>query len=143
MTRPETIPAGALLDALRTDGGFTFDPSSGRLVNVGERIGWAIARPGTERIIGVTLDPAAFAGELAVLLDAYAAELADGALIGGWHSPQRDVYMVELTDVYVVGEGQAVLLGALRGQESVFNLGTGAVVAVPDVLAEDAPLRVA
>jgi hypothetical protein len=138
-----TIPAVELLERLRTDGGFTFDPSTGRLVNVGDRIGWAIARPGTERIIGVTLDPAAFESELSVLLADYGEEIAGGALVGGWHSADRDVYMVELSDVYVVGEGQAVLLGALRGQESVFNLGTGRTVHVPDVLAEDTPLRVA
>lgn len=138
-----TVPAVELLDALRTDGGFTWDPSTGHLLRAGDRIGWAIARPGTERIIGVTLDPEAFAGELSVLLADYAADIDAGALVGGWHSPERDVWMVELTDVYVVDEGQAVLLGALRGQESVFNLGTGASVNVPDVLAEDAPLRVA
>lgn len=114
---------------LATDGGFTFDPTTGTLVHTGDRTGWAISRAGTERLIGPTLDDSA--AFLAAFLDAWEEARTTGGLVGGWYSDQRRTYMCEVTDVYDVDRATAVVLGMRADQETVCDLATGEVAAVP------------
>jgi hypothetical protein len=117
-----------LLHDLTTHGGFTFDPSTGEAVRVGDRDGWAIARAGTERIIGDQPDAALFGEAFA---RTYAEAVTTGGLVGGWHSDQRRAYMVEITDVHDVDRATALVLGMRADQETVFSLTTGETAPVP------------
>ena len=115
-----------ILPALVTDGGFTFDPQSAELVEIGTRRGFAIAVPGTETVLGngdlTTEDLVSAIGDLIMV---HADALATGAMIGGWHSPERDVYMVEISDVIRCDRESAIAIGRMRGQEAITDLATG------------------
>lgn len=117
-----------ILAALVDDGGFTFDPATRTMISIGDRDGWAIARAGTERIIGRDVVADVFAAEFD-RVDRDARE--SGALVGGWYSDQRRVYMLEITDVHTVDRDTALVLGMRADQETVLNLGTGELAAVP------------
>lgn len=116
-------------DRLATDGGFTFDPHTATLIHLGDRDGWAIARAGSERIIGPTLDDSA--EFLAAFLGAWDEAATTGGLVGGWYSDQRRTYMVEVTDVHECDRATALVLGMQADQETVVNLRTGETAAVP------------
>ncbi len=126
-TAAVTIPAAELLDALTRHGGFTYDPHTGHMLNAGDREGWVISRAGTER--HVTRDD--FESTLSRVLADWGEELAGGALLGGWYSPERDVFMVELSDVFDVDRVTALVIAAERDQEAAYNLATGDTVSVP------------
>jgi hypothetical protein len=116
-------------DRLATDGGFTFDPHTASLVFIGDRDGWAIARAGSERIIGPTLDDSA--EFLGAFLGAWDEAATTGGLVGGWYSTDRGVYMCEVTDVHQCDRATALVLGMRADQETVMNLRTGETAAVP------------
>lgn len=121
-----------LQDAMITNGGFTYDPLARALVIVGRGTGYAIARPGTERIIGPgSLDRESFAELFADVVYAYGSQLDGGAYVGGWYSPERDVYMIEITDVFRVDRATALTLGTVRDQEAIFDLATGESIFCP------------
>jgi len=118
--------AEALIASIHDSGGFTFDPRSGGLINVGDVQGVAVAVPHTETIVGVgeQVDRAEFISGVADVVEKYGAELGKGAFLGGWYSEDRGAYMVELTEV-IKDRGEAIRLGTERNQEGVFDLGTG------------------
>jgi len=119
------VPGGELLHALKTDGGFTFDPKKGTVLKVGTVNGVAVARPGTERIVGRgDVSREDFANAVADVIMKDGDTFAHGALLGGWYSPDRDAYMVEVTDVFP-DRDSAVKAGKERNQEGVFDLKTG------------------
>lgn len=117
-----------LLDAVTTNGGFTYSPVADRLFQVGVDTGYAIAIPGTEQIVGsgdITREQFA-EGVARVLTDPSAkALIANGVAIGGWYSPERNVYMVELTEILTTDRIRAVEIGRSRNQEAIFDLATG------------------
>jgi len=115
-----------LLDVLRVDGGFTFDPRTEELVMIGAVTGYAIAVPGTERVVGsgsITRDE--FATAFVALVRAYGPLLGAGGCVGGWYSPDRDVYLIEISEIHHVDRDTAVRLGARRNQEAILDLATG------------------
>lgn len=117
-----------LLNAITTGGGFTYNPATDLLIEVGSVHGYAIAIPGTERHLGkcgVTREQ--FAEQFANLLSDPLMQvyLKDGALVGGWYSPEKDVYMIELSDIWDVPRDIAVSVGKYEGQEAIFDLYTG------------------
>lgn len=124
------MTATTVFESLRLDGGFTFDPASGTMLRVGSTTGWAIAVPGTERIVGRgDLDEEAFAEAFADVVLTYGPDLLAGRYVGGWYSPDRDVYLIELTDVLHIGRDAAIAIGRARGQEAVLDLASGEFVA--------------
>jgi hypothetical protein len=128
MTGVQTvIPTAALLDELTEQGGFTLDPVTGELLHTGDRDGWVISRAGTERQV----DPATFAERLPEVMAEWSDAIADGALVGGWYSRERGVYVLDLSDVFDVDRVTALVIGAQRDQEAVFSLATGESVSVP------------
>jgi len=118
-------PPGELLDALKADGGFTYNPKKGTLVKVGSVDGVAVARPGTERIVGRgDVSREDFANAVADVIEAHGDHFSKGAMLGGWYSEDRDAYMVEVTDVFP-DRASAIKAGRDRNQEGVFDLKTG------------------
>lgn len=118
---------GELAEALIRDNGFSFDPAAGELVAVGDRTGWAVARAGSERLVDPR-DLDGFADAVAIVT---AEAERSGALVGGWHSRERNAYMVEVTDVHHVDRATALVIGMTADQETVMNLRTGEVAVVP------------
>lgn len=120
--------AGAkdLIKSIHESGGFTFDPRKGGLVRVGDVKGYAVAVPHTEHIVGqgARVSRAEFVKGVTGVIQKYGPQLAKGHFLGGWYSPERKAYMVELTQV-VKGRNAAVKLGQARNQEGIFDLGTG------------------
>lgn len=118
-------PGDKLLDALKKDGGFTYNAKAGKLVKVGSMDGVAVARPGTERIVGRgDVSREDFAHGVADVIAKHPEAFGDGAMLGGWYSEDRDAYMVEITDVFP-DRASAVKAGKKRNQEGVFDLKTG------------------
>lgn len=119
-----------LQEAIAKDGGFTYDPSTGGLLKVGEAKGFAIAVPGTEEIVGngeVTRD--AFAKGVAKVLMKHRDKIGQGAVLGGWYSPDRNQYMVELTEIFPPSDRDgAIRVGKARNQEAIFDLATGETI---------------
>jgi hypothetical protein len=116
---------GPLLHALKSDGGFTYNPKKGHLVKVGSVDGVAVARPGTEQIVGRgDVSREDFANAVADVIEKHGDHFSKGAMLGGWYSEDRDVYMVEITDVFP-DRASAVKAGRERNQEGVFDLKTG------------------
>lgn len=112
------------------NGGFTYDPAKGGLLKVGEAKGFAIAVPGTEEIVGngeVSRDD--FAKGVAKVLMKHRARIGNGAVLGGWYSPERNQYMVELTEIHPPDDREgAIRLGRKRNQEAIFDLSTGETI---------------
>lgn len=128
-TGTQVVTYDDIVARFATDQGFTFDPDTGSMVFVGDRDGWAVARPGSERLIGATLDDRqAFVN---AFIGAYMEARESGALVGGWYSRERNVYMCEVTDMHTVDRATAVVLGLAADQETVMNMRTGEVAAVP------------
>jgi hypothetical protein len=124
MTQSATTPD--LIAAITDNGGFTYDPAAGELVVVGQADGFAIAVPGTEHVVGdATVTRESFAGAVADLLVGYAPEIAGGAVLGGWYSEERGVYLVELSEIHHVERAEAVRVGTERHQEGILDLATG------------------
>jgi len=120
--------AGAdLPSVIKRDGGFTYNPRSGGLLEVGKNKGFAVAVPGTEEIVGNgDVDRESFARGVATVLMKHRAAIAKGAVVGGWYSPDRDQYMVELTEIHPADDrAGAIRLGRKRNQEAIFDLATG------------------
>ena len=118
-----------LITTITQDGGFTFDATTGTLVTVGTRTGYAVAVPGTEHVVGdATITREAFADAVADVATQYADRIARGAVIGGWYSEDRGVYVVELTDILTWDRRTAELIGRIRNQEAIFDLATGEVI---------------
>lgn len=124
-----------LLDAIRKDGGFTYDPKKGGLIKVGEAAGFAVAIPGTEEIIGrekvdgedVTRED--FARGVAAVILKHRDLFDQGAVLGGWYSPERNEYMVEVSQIMSPQDRDgAIQLAKARNQEAVFDLATGEVI---------------
>jgi len=122
-----------LLDTLKSDGGFTYVPDTDVL---NPASGYAIAVPGTERIIGNNLiTREAFAQAFAsVVTDLWQyakpnetfGDFSVETAVGGWYSEDRGVYMIELTEVWHgMTRAQAVAVGATRDQEAIYDLSTG------------------
>lgn len=115
-----------LLDTLRTDGGFTYDPRGDHLVSIGGEAGYAIAVPGTERVVGSgKITRATFADAFVVIVREYGALLDHDAYIGGWYSQDRDAYLVEVSELWPIDRDSAVALGCARNQEAILDLATG------------------
>jgi hypothetical protein len=124
MTSSATTPD--LVAAITDNGGFTYDPAAGALVIVGEADGYAIAVPGTEHVVGdATVTRESFADAVADLLVSYADEIAAGAVLGGWFSEDRSVYLVELSEIHRVDRADAIRVGTERHQEGILDLATG------------------
>ena len=125
ITRAPAPPGDKLLGALKKDGGFTYNPKAGRLVKVGSMDGVAVARPGTERIVGKgDVSREDFANAVADVIMKHPEDFGDGAMLGGWYSEDRDAYMVEVTDVFPDRQS-AIKAGRDRNQEGIFDLKTG------------------
>lgn len=114
----------ALSAALAEFGGFTYDPRTDSLVMVGSRDGYAIAIPGTERNLGTEFTPDAFTAALSDALASIGDHYGADVFVGGWRSDDRG-YMIELTTVHNVDRSTAMLLGVVRDQDAIFDLGTG------------------
>jgi hypothetical protein len=124
-----------LLDTLIADGGFTYDPQAGALVELGSVAGYAIAVPGTERVVGngslTDHEDAAerFADAFTATVRAYDGQFLAGEwAVGGWYSPERDAYMVEISVIFRGSREAAVALGRARNQEAIFDLATGETI---------------
>lgn len=130
MTSVLTMPADTIAlvrDTLRAERGFTYDPAAGALVRIGDRDGWVVSRPGTER----TLTPAELDDDTAVDRAAASAlreATETGGMLGGWYSPGRHLYMFEVSDIYPVDRDTAAVLGIAADQESVMDMRTGETV---------------
>lgn len=118
--------AESLITSIHDTGGFTFDPRKGGLVEVGKVKGVAVAIPHTETIVGhgENVDRDEFIKGVTNVIMQYGEAFANGAMLGGWYSEDRSVYMVEVTDL-VPDREEAIKLGKQRNQEGVFDLGTG------------------
>jgi hypothetical protein len=125
----------ALLESIRKDGGFTYDPKKGGLLKVGEAHGFAVAIPGTEEIIGeekvngedVTRED--FAKGVAAVILKHRRLIDQGAVLGGWYSPERNQYMVEMSQIVPPRDRDfATRLAKARNQEAIFDLSTGEVI---------------
>src|SRR4051812_6967806 len=115
-----------LISEIKINGGFTFAPLDDRLIIVGEASGYAIAVPGTEHVIGTgSISREAFAAAVADVVCRYADMIADGVMIGGWYSADRDQYLIELTRIYHVSRAEAISLGEITNQEAIFDLASG------------------
>jgi hypothetical protein len=122
---PSGGAGGSMIKSMKESGGFTFDPRKDALVKIGSVKGVAVAIPGTETVVGsgnVSRD--AFIKGVADVIEKHGEKFANGAMLGGWYSPDRDIYMVEVTEVFPDRES-AILAGKQRNQEGVFDLGTG------------------
>lgn len=113
-----------LTKSLHDDGGFTFDVRNGGVVEVGSVQGVAVAVPGTETSIPADGGPQAVKAAMISMIGRYQKDIANGAMIGGWYSKERDEYVVELTQL-VPDRDTAVRLGQKRNQEGVFDMETG------------------
>lgn len=110
---------------IQEQGGFTYNPLTHGLLEVGKDRGFAVAQPGTEHIVGNdTISREQFETAIADLAEQNRDKIEAGAMLGGWYSPDRKVYMVELTDI-VPDHDEAVRLGVERNQEAIFDLSTG------------------
>jgi hypothetical protein len=115
------LQESVLMTELRAVGGFTFNPHTSRLVDYGSATGYMIAVPGTERILGFGgMSSAEF--DQAFYSAVRDAELSDYTFVGGWYSSDRNVYMIELSELHDVTRRQAVRLGIERGQEAIFDM---------------------
>lgn len=118
-----------LLDVMTAEGGFTYDPRADELVRAGEAAGYAIAVPGTERVVGSgSISREEFADAFVALVRSYGDMLGEGACIGGWYSPERDVYLIEISEIYHVDRDTAIRLGTARHQEAILDLATGELI---------------
>lgn len=127
--------AGKLISEIQKNGGFTYNPKSGHVLQVGKDKGFAVAVPGTERIVGeekvngedITRED--FAKGVASVLMEHRKEIAAGAVLGGWYSPERNQYMVELTHIVPPDKrDEAIKLGEQRNQEAIFDISTGETI---------------
>lgn len=127
--------AGNLMSEIQKRGGFTYNPKSGHVMQVGKDKGFAVAVPGTERIVGqekvngedVTRED--FAKGVASVLMEHRKEIAAGAVLGGWYSPERNQYMVELTHIVPPNKrDEAIKLGQDRNQEAIFDISNGETI---------------
>lgn len=142
---PKKSPPTALVGVLKNqnqmlkeideNSGFTYDPKSGRLLQVGKDKGFAIAVPGTETVVGVEkvnaddINRADFARGVAQVIMKHKALIDHGAVVGGWYSPERNQYMVEISQIIPENQkDKAIQLGMDRNQEAIFNLGTGETI---------------
>jgi hypothetical protein len=122
-----------LFRAIEKNGGFTYDPRTGGLLEAGKSAGYAVAIPGTEQIVGeekVNADDINrddFVNGLKKIIKEHQGQLGnEGMVLGGWYSPERNQYMVELSQILPPDKRQdAIEVGADRNQESVFDLATG------------------
>ncbi len=115
-----------LLASIVEFGGFTYVPATDTLIEVGNADGFAIAVPGTERIVGPAgISREEFAAAFADVVKAYGDVLANGAALGGWYSSDRGVYMVEVSEIHHVTREEAIALGVARNQEAIFDLRNG------------------
>src|SRR5215207_2598227 len=90
----------SLGELINTDGGFTFDPTRGTLIEIGSTAAYAIGVPGTEHVIGAG---ESFVAAVRALTRQYAVEIADReCVLGGWFSPERGRAMIELTELFDV-----------------------------------------
>jgi hypothetical protein len=111
----------SLIDRIKTDGGFTFDPFAEQLITAGTTTGYMIAIPGTEMHLGpAAMTREQFAARFAVLLS----NVSPGVYVGGWLSPDRG-FMIELSELHHVDRETAIALGKARNQEGIFDLATG------------------
>lgn len=116
----------SLIDTIKTDGGFTFDPHTDSLIKVGTVSGYAIAVPGTERLIGSgSITRERFADAFVAVVREFSDMIDNGAVVGGWYSAERDAYMVEITEIWDVDLDEAVEIGTARNQEGIFDLANG------------------
>jgi hypothetical protein len=112
-----------LRELITTDGGFTFDPTRGTLIEIGSTEAYAVGVPGTEHVIG---SGESFVAAVRALTRRYAVEIADrDCVLGGWFSPERGDAMIELTEILDVSRAQAIFIGRARQQEAVLDLATG------------------
>ena len=127
--------AASLIDEIKEHGGFTYNPRNGEVLQVGEAKGFAVAVPGSERVVGketvggdyVTRED--FANGFADVVEQYADEIANGAMIGGWYSPERNEFMVELTNILDPNDRDAAIRAGQEGnQEAIFDLATGETI---------------
>lgn len=118
-----------LLDVMETDGGFTYNPRTGAVIKPGDVTGYAIAIPGTERAVGSgAISREDFADAFVFLLRSYGDMLGEGACIGGWYSSERDMYLIEVSEIHAVDRDTAVRLGKARNQEAILDLATGELI---------------
>lgn len=122
--------APSMISSLKENGGFTYDPKKGGLLEVGKHKGFAIAVPGTEEIIGSSdISREDFAKGVAAVVTKHHAKIAKGAVIGGWYSEERKQYMVELTEIHPPDDrAGAIRKGKARNQEAIFDLSTGETI---------------
>jgi len=116
-----------LLEAISTNGGFTYDPTTDHLYDGSTpQHGFAIAVPGTEYVLGdASLTREGFAEAFATVVLNNEYYIASGCVVGGWYSTERGVYMVEITDIFDIDREDAVRIGRLRNQEAIYDLATG------------------
>ena len=119
----------ALLTELRETGGFTFNPHTSQLVEYGDVTGWMIAVPGTETVLG-SGDMSGAEFERAFYSAVRDAKLTDHTFVGGWYSTDRNVYMIELSELHNISKRAAIKLGIERGQEAIFGMDNGETVSL-------------
>jgi hypothetical protein len=119
--------ADKLIHSIKANGGFTYDPTKGRLLQVGKDKGFAVAVPGTEQLVGNgEVSREDFAKGVAQVVKQHADKLANGHVLGGWYSEDRNAYMVELTQIMPAHDrAGAIAEGMRRNQEGIFDLSTG------------------
>ncbi len=111
-----------LEDELRNNGGFTYDPRTNELVRIGTRDGYAIAIPGTE----IASDPDALHIAVEYYKIKHAAALTNPDIyIGGWHSDDRGIDVIELTEIVGDMRDEAIEIGQERNQEGILDMRTG------------------
>lgn len=124
-----TIATPDLIQTITDNGGFTYDPTANALIEVGSTTGYAIAVPGTEHVVGTAdVTREAFIAAVADLITTYADKFAAGAVLGGWFSEDRGVYLVELSMIFRVSREFAVEIGQILNQEAIFDLATGETI---------------
>lgn len=107
-------------------GGFTYDPREGRVLDIGDEQGFAIAVPGTEHSLGNgNISQEDFAANFESVANRYRDHLSAGSYLGGWYSDDRDEFMTELTNIHRTSREEAIRRGARDNQEGVFDVGEG------------------
>jgi hypothetical protein len=115
---------------IKGKGGFTYNPRTGKVLEVGKDKGFAVAVPGTERSLGKgDMSKREFQSAVADVIMSRQTEITNGAVVGGWYSPDRDQYVVELTHILDPSKRDAAIAeGKRRNQEAIFDLATGETI---------------
>lgn len=117
----QNLEAGA--EGIRSGGGFTLDPRTGRMVNLGEQRGFMMSPIRNENAVQIPFNPNITADELmAAIPESYIPRLQRGAFLGSWVDDGK-VY-IDPAERYM-SQIASLRAGMNSGQLSGANLSRG------------------